>query len=146
MSFSQSILLILPIFITIASGLTIPEQNFVPSGFQHQFSEFPAQFSRDFESPQLSQNSIPNPHFHHNTARQFHTNNEFPNQGIYSQGTIGSLPSGYGQTNRNVEQVRVVKDEQNTFNSHSTYQNRNVRVVQQTGAGYANAHPYHLNK
>lgn len=138
MSFSPSILLILPTCLVLSSGLTIPEENFVPTGFSHQIGEFPATFARDIESP----NSISNPHFQHNTARRLHTN-DYPSQGIYSQGAGGYPSAGYGQTNRNVEQVR---DEQHTFNSHSTHQSRNVGVVQQTSNGFGYDRPRYYSR
>lgn len=117
------------IFISVAFGLNIPEQN----GF-HRTGEF----ARDIGYP----NSIADYNYNQNPSKQIYVN-DFANQGIHSQGTIGHHPSSvHGQTNRNIEQVRVVKDEHSSSNTNSTHQSRNVGVVQKTGVEYVNR-PYY---
>lgn len=125
--------ILLSIFIALSTGLNIPEQNFV---HQRINAEYPTTFSRDIGSP----NSISEQHFNFNTARQIHSN-DLANQAIH--GVVGHQPSSvYGQVNKNVEQVTVVKNEHSSISSHSMHQSRNVGVVQQIGMEYENR-PYY---
>lgn len=143
--FFQTTITTFILFITLSFGLYVPEQQFVPTtSFSHQFGEFPATFVHDIQSPQHSSvNSYP---YHNSNVRLLYSDNH-PNQGIHSQHGLNNNGYGspaYGHTNGNFEQVKAVKDEQNTLNSHSSHQSR-VNVVRE-GGGYTNREPYLIRK